>query len=198
PFAMRLLMAFSMLFQEAALPCVAVFAAMAGFVALRYRDASFRLAMHRRLLRLPGIGPLLGKLEAERLLHLLGNLVAAGVELPAAIAVTRAAMTSEAFRAGLAVTERGIERGDGIAAALEAGGTLPEMASELVRIGEETGDVATMLLKAGDLLRREFEATSRELIAIITPVSIVLLGLLIGAVAAAILGTVMDVYDLAP
>jgi general secretion pathway protein F len=195
---MRLLMAFSMLFQEAALPCVAVFAAMAGFVALRYRDASFRLAMHRRLLRLPGIGPLLGKLEAERLLHLLGNLVAAGVELPAAIAVTRAAMTSEAFRAGLAVTERGIERGDGIAAALEAGGTLPEMASELVRIGEETGDVATMLLKAGDLLRREFEATSRELIAIITPVSIVLLGLLIGAVAAAILGTVMDVYDLAP
>ena len=54
-----------------------------------------------------------------------------------------------------------------------------------------------MLLKAGEILRQEFEATSVELIAIVTPVSIVLLGLLIGAVAAAILGTVTEVYDFA-
>ncbi len=54
-----------------------------------------------------------------------------------------------------------------------------------------------MLLKAGDILRREFEATSAELIALVTPISVVLLGLLIGAVAVAILGTVMEVYDVA-
>ena len=114
-----------------------------------------------------------------------------------ALAVTRAAMTSEAFRAGLALTERGIERGDGIAVSLDAAGVLPPLASELARIGEETGDLAPMLLKAGDLLRREFEATSRELIGIVTPLAIVLLGLLVGGVAAAILSTVMEVYDLA-
>jgi general secretion pathway protein F len=71
------------------------------------------------------------------------------------------------------------------------------VAGELVHIGEETGDLAAMLLKAGDILRQESEATSVELIAIVTPISIVLLGLLIGAVAAAILGTVMEVYDFA-
>jgi general secretion pathway protein F len=106
-------------------------------------------------------------------------------------------MTNEAFRAGLQAAERGIERGDGVAASLAAGGMLPEMAGELVRIGEETGDLAAMLLKAGDILRREFEATSVELIALVTPISVVLLGLLIGAVAVAILGTVMEVYDVA-
>jgi general secretion pathway protein F len=95
------------------------------------------------------------------------------------------------------LTEQGIERGDGIAAAFAASLVLPEVAGELVHIGEETGDLAAMLLKAGDILRQESEATSVELIAIVTPISIVLLGLLIGAVAAAILGTVMEVYDFA-
>jgi general secretion pathway protein F len=129
--------------------------------------------------------------------YLLGNLASAGVALPAALAATRAAMTSEAFRAGLLLTEQGIERGDGIATAFAASLVLPEVAGELVHIGAETGDLAAMLLKAGEILRQEFEATSVELVAIVTPVSIVLLGLLIGTVAAAILGTVMEVYDLA-
>lgn len=197
PLSMRILLLLSAVFQQGALPLAGVIAAGLLFVALRYRDPAFHLALHRRILALPGIGSLIAKLEAEKLLHLLGNLVASGVDLPAAVAVTRAAMTSEAFRAGLLLTERGLERGDGIAASLDAGGMLPALAGELVRIGAETGDVATMLLKAGDLLRAEFEATSRELIGIITPVAIVVLGLMIGGVAAAILGTVMEVYDLA-
>jgi general secretion pathway protein F len=74
---------------------------------------------------------------------------------------------------------------------------LPELALELVRVGEETGDLATMLVKAGDILRRDIEATTTELIGLVTPVSIVLLGLLIGVIAYALLGTVMEVYDFA-
>jgi general secretion pathway protein F len=197
PFAMRVLLALSAAFQHLALPGVIVSLGVIGLFAVRYRDPGFRLAFHRRLLGLPGLGSLIGKLEAERLFYLLGNLVSAGVELPAALAATRAAMTSEAFRAGVALTEQGIERGDGIATAFAASGILPEVAGELVHIGAETGDLASMLLKAGDILRQEFEATSVELIAVVTPISIVLLGLLIGTVAVAILGTVMEVYDLA-
>jgi type II secretory pathway component PulF len=54
-----------------------------------------------------------------------------------------------------------------------------------------------MLLKAGDILRREVEATSAELIGLVTPISIVFLGLLIGGIAFAMLGTIMEVYDVA-
>ena len=60
-----------------------------------------------------------------------------------------------------------------------------------------SSDLATMLLKAGDILRRDIEATTTELIGLVTPISIVLLGLLIGVVAYALLGTVMEVYDVA-
>src|SRR5205085_6177862 len=197
PFMMRLLLMLSGLFQEFALPGGLLLLLLIAAAAIADRDPRFKLALHRRLLRLPGLGSLMAKIEAERLLHLLGNLVAAGVELPLALAATRAAMSNEAFRSGLEAAERGIERGDGVAASLAAGGMLPDTAGELVRIGEETGDLAAMLLKAGDILRREFEATSAELIALVTPISVVLLGLLIGAVAVAILGTVLEVYDVA-
>ena len=80
---------------------------------------------------------------------------------------------------------------------LAEGKLLPDTALELVRVGEETGDLATMLAKAGDMLRREIEAATTELIGLVTPISIVLLGLLIGLIAYALLGTVMEVYDFA-
>ena len=117
--------------------------------------------------------------------------------MPAALSAARAATTSAAFRAGLASIEQGIDRGDGIAASFAASGILPEVAGELVRIGEETGDLGAMLLKASDILRREFEATSTALIGLVTPISIILLGLLIGVVAVAVLGAVMEAYDFA-
>lgn len=197
PLAMRLLLASSAAFREGALPLALLIAVVAVFGVWRWRDPAFRLALAQRALRAPLVGPLLAKIEAERVAFLLGHLVAAGVELPAALAATRAAVGNEAVRTGLAAAETGIERGDGIAASVAAGGLLPDLAGELVRVGEETGDLAAMLIKAGDLLRREVEATTSELIALVTPVSLVLLGLIIGAIAFALLGTVMEVYDLA-
>ena len=60
-----------------------------------------------------------------------------------------------------------------------------DLALELVRVGEETGDLAPMLLKASDILRREIEAaTQRDRSALVAPLSMVVLGLIIGAIAA--------------
>jgi general secretion pathway protein F len=84
-----------------------------------------------------------------------------------------------------------------VTAALAGTGFVPELALELVRIGEETGDVPAMLLRTSEILRREIEATASEWIAIVAPLSMILLGLLIGAIALAIFGTVLEVYDIA-
>lgn len=194
--AMRLLLGASALFQEAALPGLLVLLAIAAFVAIRWRDPGFRAAVDRRVLALPGLGGLIGKAEAERLTFLLGNLIGAGVAVPDAVAAAGAAMTRQSFRDGLAAAQRRIERGDGVAATLAETGLLPDLAGELVRTGEETGDLAPMLLKASDILRREVEAASTELIGLVTPIAIVLLGLLVGTIAVAMLSTVMDVYDI--
>ncbi|HWB47882.1 MAG TPA: type II secretion system F family protein [Stellaceae bacterium] len=197
PVAMQILLWLSAVFQQAALPLALVAVIAAAYLLYRRRDPAFRAGLDRRFLALPGLGRMLGKSEAERLAYLLGNLIAAGVAVPDALAATAAAMTNADYRAGLAAGERAVARGDRLSAALAAGGLLPEMALELVRVGEETGDLASMLTRASDMLRREIEATTSELIGLVTPVSLVLLGLLIGLIAYALLGTVMEVYDFA-
>jgi type II secretory pathway component PulF len=194
---MQFLLALSDWFQEGALPLALMALVAVLYVVYRRRDPEFRAALDRRLLKLPGLGRMLAKSEAERLAFLLGNLVAAGVPVSDAAAATGAAMTNAAYRSGLANAQRAIERGDRLSTALAAGTLLPELALELVRVGEETGDLATMLLKASDILRRDIEAATTELIGLVTPISIVLLGLLIGVIAYALLGTVMEVYDFA-
>jgi general secretion pathway protein F len=197
PLTMQFLLALSAAFQRGALPLALIAGALGIYVIYRRRDAEFRATLDRRFLRLPGLGRMLAKSEAERLAFLLGNLVAAGVAVPDAVAATGTATANAAYRSGLAAAHRRVERGDRLSAALAADGLLPELAVELVRVGEETGDLATMLLKAGDILRRDIEAATSELIGLVTPVSIVLLGLLIGVIAYALLGTVMEVYDFA-
>jgi general secretion pathway protein F len=197
PMAMRLLLAVSGLFQLWGLPFLAVLAALIVFLAVRRRDAGVRLARSRRLLRVPAIGALMAKIETERLTFLLGNMIAAGVALPSALAAARDGSANEALRVGLAEAGRAIERGERVASALAATGVVSDLALELVRVGEETGDLAPMLLKASDILRREIEAATTEWIGLVAPLSMVVLGLIIGAIALAIFGTVLDVYDIA-
>ncbi len=197
PLAMRLLLAVSTAFRDYGLVAAVAAIAGMGLFAVWRRRAGARAAFDRRLLSLPILGDLLARIESERLAFLLGSLIASGVPVPAAMAATREAVANEAVRTALVEAEHGIERGDGLAAVLRIGGLLPDFALELVRIGEQTGDLAPMLIEASDILRREFEATTARMIGLVAPVSMVALGLLIGAIAFALFGAVMDVYDIA-
>jgi general secretion pathway protein F len=197
PLAMRLLLAVSGFFEAAALPALLVALALAAYYLVRRRDAEFRLALARRVLALPAIGGLIAKIETERLTFLLSTMLSSGVALPAAMAAAREATRNEALRHGLAEAGRSIERGERFGKALGATGLVPDLALELVRVGEETGDLAPLLLKASDILRKEIEATTTEWIGLVAPLSMVVLGLIVGAIALAIFGTVLEVYDIA-
>jgi general secretion pathway protein F len=143
------------------------------------------------------LGTLVAKVETERAALLLGTMIEAGVALPTALDAARAASGNEALRAGLAESQRAVERGERLTRALDAAGAVPPLALELVRVGEETGDLAPMLLKASDMLRKEIEATATEWIALLAPLCLVVLGLLVGLIALALFGTVLEVYDFA-
>ncbi len=197
PLAMRFLLAASALFQDGSLPALALVLLGAAWFIARRRDPAFRVAASRRLLALPLVGALIAKVETERAALLLGTMLEAGVALPAALAAARDAAGNAALAAGLGASLRAVERGERLTASLEAAGAVPALALELVRVGEETGDLAPMLLKASDMLRKEIEATATEWIALVAPVSLVVLGLIVGLIALALFGTVLDVYDIA-
>lgn len=176
-------------------------AALAGAIALvsaGRRDARLGLAVDRALLALPLAGPLLRQMLAERAMVMLGHLLAARVEFRLALAATGAAIGNRAVAAALDAAREALERGEGPVAALARGGIFPEVALELVRIGEETGDLPGMLRRAADLSRREVEAASAVILSLVTPVSILALGLLIGAIIWGVFGSVLEVYEIGP
>ena len=178
-----------------------LFVALAGaivLVAASRRDARLGLAVDRALLALPVAGPLLRQMLAERAMVMLGHLLAARVEFRVALAATGAAIGNRAVAAALDAARAALERGEGPVAALAHGGVFPEVALELVRIGEETGDLPGMLRRAADLARREVEAASAVILSLVTPVSILALGLLIGAIIWGVFGSVLEVYEIGP
>ncbi len=197
PFAMRFLLAVSAIFQDGGLPMLALALVGALWFAARRRDPAFRVAAARRLLALPQVGGLIAKVETERMALLLGTMIEAGVALPSALAAARDAAGNAALAAGLGQALGAVERGERLTRSLEAAGVVPALALELVRVGEETGDLAPMLLKASDMLKREIEATASEWIALVAPVSLIVLGLIVGLIALALFGTVLEVYDIA-
>jgi general secretion pathway protein F len=197
PFAMRLLLGLANMFHDWGIPILLVLAvAVVGF-ALRWRDQSFRASVARRLMALPAIGTLLAMAEGERLAFLLGNMVAAGVALPTALTAASEAAANAAMQSGLAEAVRAVERGERLGDALGAIGLVPNLALEFVRVGEETGALAPMLIRASDILRQEIEATTTQWVALVAPLSMVVLGLIIGAIALALFNTVLEVYDIA-
>jgi general secretion pathway protein F len=197
PLAMRFLLAVSALFQYGSLPFLALVVLAAMWFTVRRRDPAFRVAVSRRILAVPHIGALIAKVEAERMALLLGTMIEAGVALPTALAAAQEAAGNAALAAGLGLSRAAVERGERLTQSLAAAGAVPALALELVRVGEETGDLAPMLLKASDMLKREIEATASEWIALVAPISLLVLGVIVGLIALALFGTVLEVYDIA-
>lgn len=181
-----------------AAPVVALaLAAAVGFVGMSRRVPRLALARDRLLLRLPLAGALLRQILAERIMVMLGHLLAARVEFRLALAATAAAIGNRVVAAALDDARLALERGEGPGVALASGGILPEFALELIRIGEETGDLPGMLRRGADLARREAEATTALVLGLVTPVSILVLGVAIGAIIWGVFGSVLEVYDIA-
>ncbi|MBV8168344.1 MAG: type II secretion system F family protein [Alphaproteobacteria bacterium] len=170
---------------------------VAGAIAfvIRLRDPGFRRTVDARLLRLPLIGPLILKIEAERFARLFGSLIEGGVEIPKALAIAAAAASNRATAAGLMGAEARVLRGDTISTALAASDALPELLVELVRVGDATNRLPEVLVRAADILKQEIDATLTRTIALLTPASTILLGLLVGALMLGVFNAILEVYD---
>jgi general secretion pathway protein F len=196
PPATRFLIGLSDVIQVGGPWLLALGAVGAVWLTLRLRDPAFRRAVDQRLLRLPLLGPLLLKIEAERFGRLFGSLIEGGVDIPKALAIAGAASSNRAVAAAIASAEMRVLRGEPISTALAAPGVLPELLVELVRVGDETNRLSDVLLKASDILKQEIDATTTRAIALLTPASTILLGLLVAALMLGVFNAILEVYDL--
>ena len=159
-------------------------------------DTDKRFVWDTRVLAMKWVGDLVGKIEIARLSRTLGTLLTNGVPLLAALSIARNVLTNTVLRKAVSDAAREVKTGGGLAHNLSEGGRFPRLALQMISVGEETGQLDTMLMKVSDTYDIEVRNTIDRLLSIFTPVVTLLLAVLIGTIVLSVLVAILSINDL--
>lgn len=168
-----------------------------SWFARQMREPASRYKWDKRLLGLPLVGDLVGKLEVARFSRTLGTLIGNGVTLLTALSIVKDTLSNTVMAEGLTVVATQLKEGKGLGKPLMETGLFPKLAVHLVMVGEETGKLQEMLIRIADIYDREVHSTVKRMLALMEPVLILGLGLVIGGIIMSILVAILSVNDLA-
>jgi type IV pilus assembly protein PilC len=134
-------------------------------------------------LRLPmKIGDVVLKVTMARFSRTLSTLVAAGVDIIKALEITGQTAGNWVIEEALAGVRAKVHEGIPIAQPLIENDVFPAMVSQMVKIGEETGELEKMLGKIADFYEDEVDASIQSLTSIIEPIMMIAVGLMVGVI----------------
>ncbi len=155
-----------------------------GWSIRRYkRTESGRQLWDRIKLRLPmKIGDVVLKVTMARFSRTLSTLVAAGVDIIKALEITGQTAGNWVIEEALAGVRGRVHEGVPIAQPLLENAIFPPMVSQMVKIGEETGELEKMLGKIADFYEDEVDASIASLTSIIEPLMMIMVGAVVGVI----------------
>ncbi len=137
-------------------------------------------------LKLPVIGQVSSKVSITRWTRTLGTLISAGVPILDAINVTRETAGNEVFAKLLGNIHNSIRQGDTFAGPLRQSKTVDLLVSNMVAVGEETGDLDKMLLKVADNYDEQVDVLVGGLMSMLEPIMILGLGTVVMVIVLAV------------
>src|SRR6516225_5801601 len=143
-------------------------------------------AVDRVYLWIPIIGPLIEKTVVARTMRTLGTLVSSGVPILEALSIVRETCTNAVFERMYQRVYESIREGDTVAQPLKESRLVDDMVVNMVDVGEETGDLDTMLYKIADVYDEEVDVLVEGMISLLEPLMIVVLGFIIGTIVIAL------------
>jgi type IV pilus assembly protein PilC len=135
-----------------------------------------RLVLDTIKLKLPVMGKLSGKVAVTRWTRTLGTLIGAGVPILDAINTSRETSGNEVYANMLSKVHNSIRQGDTFAGPLRQSKTVDLIVSNMVSVGEETGDLDKMLLKVADNFDEQVDIMVGSLMSLLEPIMIICLG----------------------
>jgi len=136
----------------------------------------------KMLLNLPIIGLLLKKIAVARFTRTLGTLITSGVPILEGLAITARTSGNKVLEEALMRVRKAIEEGRTIVDPLRECGVFPNMVTQMIGVGEATGAMDSMLQKIADFYEDEVDSATKDMLAMLEPVIIGLLGVSIGGI----------------
>lgn len=161
------------------------------------RQPENRLRWDGALLRLPLFGELIARVETARMARTLGTLLGNGVSLLNALMIVRETMGNQVLAVALAEVSEHVKTGRGLADPLLESGSFPKLAVQMIRVGEETGQLQEMLLQVADTYDGEVQVAVKRMLTLLEPALILGLGVIIAGIIMSILVAILSLNELA-
>jgi len=172
---------------------------LAGVVGLRYmirKTEQGRRLWDRLRLNAPLFGDLNRKIAVARFSRTLGTLLQSSVPLLAALDIAGNVVDNLVIAEEIRRAAREVEEGQSLSAPLSRNGFFPPMAVEMIAVGEQSGNMETMLFRVADGYEKEVEANILLVTSLLEPAMILVMGAVVGFIVISILLPIFEMNQL--
>lgn len=195
PLATRLMLSISRFFQSTWFILLVVAVVIALFCVWYFRTPKGRVNRDRLMLWAPLVGGIVKDGVIERFCRTLGTMLRAGVAIPDAMTSASDATNNRVYQLALVGAREEMMQGEGIAAPLHETGLFPTAASQMIKVGEQSGSLDRQLDVAADYFEGELTQKLKKLTSLIEPAIIVTVGLMVGFVAIALVSAMYGIFN---
>ena len=175
---------------------IILFGGVGGFFGFRHitkKNAAIRFKWHRQVLKLPLFGDMILKSLLARISLILGNLSAAGVNLLESLEIAKSVSNNDVVTDALENVKKGVFSGDTLTKLFLKEPLFPPTFSQLISVGEQTGQLDEMFNSVAAYYEEEFDTTVDNMSSLIEPIMIVFMGVMIGGLMIAMYSPIFNV-----
>ncbi|MEM6979620.1 MAG: type II secretion system F family protein [Planctomycetota bacterium] len=180
PWPTRVAQAMSQVLVQHGIKILVVVVGLAIVVSLALRRPAGRRFWHRLVLRLPLVGPVLVKQLVARVSMIIGLLLRSGIPLDQAVELASRSTTNTFMQDILNRCHGDLTAGRDMAASLAASGLFPPLAVRVFSVGQDSGQLDSMLTRLGDDYNHQVQLASTRMTALMEPMLILVMAVLVG------------------
>ena len=172
---------------------ISIISIIVGFRFLVAKNAAFRYRWHKQVLKLPIFGDMILKSLLARISLILGNLSAAGVNLLESLEIAKSVSNNDVVTEAIENVKKGVFSGDTLTKLFLKEPLFPPTFSQLISVGEQTGQLDEMFGSVATYYEEEFDTTVDNMSSMIEPIMIVFMGIMIGGLMIAMYSPIFNV-----
>ncbi|RMH65072.1 MAG: type II secretion system F family protein [Cyanobacteria bacterium J003] len=181
--------------QYMALLIVAIIGLVLG-IRFYYKTPNGRLTIDGLLLKLPLFGDLIQKTAVARFCRTFGSLSRSGVPILRSLEIVSATAGNQVISNAIDRAAKQVQTGGMLSLALQQERVFPVLATQMINVGEETGELDKMLMKVADFYEDEVEQAVKALTSVMEPLMIAVLGGMVGSILVAMYLPMFKIFDL--
>lgn len=151
--------------------------------------------MDMAVLRIPGVKDLAQKIAVARFSRTLGSLLENGIPMLTALGIVSNIVGNTIIADAVNDAAAGVEKGEGLGAGLETTAVFPHLSVQMIKVGEQSGNLEQMLQRTADVFDNEVESTLVGLTSLLEPLLVVFMGIVIGFIVLSIILPIFEMYQ---